>query len=100
MMPKPTGRCLRLLQCKITGQRFDQRTVANASILFSTEQNQDEVPVEIGPTPVRDMYRIFPLEDMPSGEFGIVEGNTGSNSASNIEILDVYDFALDHKEDK
>jgi hypothetical protein len=90
----------KLLQCKITGQRFDQRTVANASILFSTEQNQDEVPVEIGPTPVRDMYRIFPLEDMPSGEFGIVEGNTGSNSASNIEILDVYDFALDHKEDK
>jgi hypothetical protein len=90
----------KLLQCKITGQKFDQRTVANASILFSTEQNQDEVTVDIGPTAVRDLYRIFPREDIPSGEFGFVEGNTGSKSASNIEILDVYDFAIDRKEDK
>jgi hypothetical protein len=90
----------KLLQCKITGQRFDQRTLANASILFSTEQNQDEVPVDIGPTSVKDLYRIFPREDVPSGEFGFVEGNTGSKSASNIEILDVYDFAIDRPEDK
>jgi len=90
----------KLLQCKITGQRFDQRTLANASILFSTEQNQDEVPVDIGPTSVKDLYRIFPREDVPSGEFGFVEGNTGSQSASNIEILDVYDFAIDRPEDK
>ena len=90
----------KLLQCKITGQRFDQRTLANASILFSTEQNQDEVPIDIGPTSVKDLYRIFPREDVPSGEFGFVEGNTGSKSASNIEILDVYDFAIDRKEDK
>jgi hypothetical protein len=82
----------KLLQCKITGQNFDQRTLANASILFSTEQNQDEVLIDIGPTSVRDLYRIFPREDLPSGEFGFVEGNTGSKSASNIEILDVYDF--------
>ena len=90
----------KLLQCKITGQRFDQRTLANASILFSTEQNQDEVPCDIGPTPVKDLYRISPREDIPSGEFGFVEGNTGSKSTSNIEILDVYDFAVDRKEDK
>ena len=90
----------KLLQCKITGQRFDQRTLANASILFSTEQNQDEVLVDIGPTAVRDLYRIYPREDIPSGEFGFVEGNTGSKSTSNIEILDVYDFAVDRKEDK
>ncbi len=90
----------KLLQCKITGQRFDQRTLANASILFSTEQNQDEVPCDIGPTSVRDLYRIFPREDVPSGEFGFVEGNTGSKSTSNIEILDVYDFGIDRKEDK
>jgi hypothetical protein len=90
----------KLLQCKITGQNFDQRTLANASILFSTEQNQDEVLVDIGPTSVRDLYRIFPREDLPSGEFGFVEGNTGSKSASNIEILDVYDFGIDRKEEK
>ncbi|MGO9239429.1 MAG: hypothetical protein ACLQBJ_01360 [Bryobacteraceae bacterium] len=90
----------KLLQCKITGQRFDQRTLANASILFSTEQNQDEVPCDIGPTAVKDLYRIYPREDLPSGEFGFVEGNTGSKSTSNIEILDVYDFAIDRKEDK
>jgi hypothetical protein len=90
----------KLLQCKITGQRFDQRTLANASILFSTEQNQDEVTIDIGPTGVKDLYRLFPREDIPSGEFGFVEGNTGSKSASNIEILDVYDFAIDRKEDK
>jgi hypothetical protein len=90
----------KLLQCKITGQKFDQRTLANASIMFSTEQNQDEVPCDIGPTAVKDLYRIFPREDIPSGEFGFVEGNTGSKSTSNIEILDVYDFALDRKEDK
>jgi hypothetical protein len=90
----------KLLQCKITGQRFDQRTLANASIMFSTEQNQDEVPCDIGPTAVKDLYRIFPREDVPSGEFGFVEGNTGSKSTSNIEILDVYDFAIDRKEDK
>jgi len=90
----------KLLQCKITGQRYDQRTLANASILFSTEQNQDEVTVDVGPTSVKDLYRIFPREDIPSGEFGFVEGNTGSKSTSNIEILDVYDFAVDRKEDK
>jgi hypothetical protein len=90
----------KLLQSKITGQKFDQRTLANASVMFSTEQNQDEVPCDIGPTSVKDLYRIFPREDIPSGEFGFVEGNTGSKSTSNIEILDVYDFALDRKEDK
>jgi hypothetical protein len=90
----------KLLQCKITGQNFDQRTLANASIMFSTEQNQDEVIVDVGPTSVRDLYRIFPREDLPSGEFGFVEGNTGSKSASNIEILDVYDFGIDRKEEK
>ena len=90
----------KLLQCKITGQNFDQRTVANASILFSTEQNQDEILVDIGPTSVRDLYRISPREDLPTGEFGFVEGNTGSKSASNIEILDVYDFGVDRKEEK
>jgi hypothetical protein len=90
----------KLLQCKITGQNFDQRTLANASILFSTEQNQDEVILDIGPTNARDLYRIFPREDLPSGEFAFVEGNTASQSASNIEILDVYDFAIDRKEEK
>lgn len=90
----------KLLQCKITGQAFNQRTVANASILFSTEQNQDEVLCDIGPTAVRDLYRISPREDLPTGEFGFVEGNTGSKSASNIDILDVYDFGVDRKEEK
>jgi hypothetical protein len=90
----------KLLQCKITGQKFDQRTLANASILFSTEQNQDEVLCDIGPTSVRDLYRISPREDIPTGEFGFVEGNTGSKSSSNIEILDVYDFGIDRKEEK
>ncbi|HXP79011.1 MAG TPA: hypothetical protein VN976_03835 [Verrucomicrobiae bacterium] len=90
----------KLLQCKITGQNFDQRTLANASIMFSTEQNQDEVPMDIGPTSVRDLYRISPREDLPSGEFGFVEGNTGNQSASDIEILDVYDFGIDRKEEK
>jgi hypothetical protein len=60
--------------------------------MFSTEQNQDEVPCDIGPTAVKDLYRIFPREDVSSGEFGFVEGNTGSKSTSNIEILDVYDW--------
>jgi hypothetical protein len=90
----------KLLQCKITGQNFDQRTVANASIMFSTEQNQDEVPIDIGPTSVKDLYRIAPREDLTSGEFGFIEGNTGSQSASDIEILDVYDFGVDRKEEK
>ncbi len=90
----------KLLQCKITGQNFDQRTVANASIMFSTEQNQDEVPVDIGPTSVKDLYRIAPREDLTSGEFGFIEGNTGSQSANDIEILDVYDFGIDRKEEK
>jgi hypothetical protein len=91
----------KLLQCKITGQKFDQRTVANASIMFSTEQNQDEVPIDIGPagsTP--NLYRIFPREDITAGEFAFVEGNSGSKSTSNIEIIDVYDFGIDRKEEK
>jgi hypothetical protein len=90
----------KLLQAKITGQKYDQRTIANASILFSTEQNQDEVLCDIGPTSVKDLYRITPREDLPSGEFGFVEGNTGNQSTSNIEIIDVYDFGVDRKEDK
>jgi hypothetical protein len=91
----------KLLQCKITGQKFDQRTVANASIMFSTEQNQDEVPVDIGPAGnTKDLYRIFPREDIPTGEFAFVEGNSGSKSTSNIEIIDVYDFGIDRKEEK
>ena len=87
----------KLLQAKITGQKLDQRTIANASILFSTEQNQDEVLCDIGPTNVKDLYRISPREDLPSGEFGFVEGNTGSKSTSDIEIIDVWDFAVDRK---
>src|ERR1019366_10750535 len=51
-------------------------------------------------TSVKDLYRISPREDLPSGEFGFVEGKTGSNSTSNIEIIDVYDFGIDRKEDK
>ena len=91
----------KLLQCKITGQKFDQRTVANASIMFSTEQNQDEVPIDIGPAGnTKDFYRIFPREDMPAGEFAFVEGNSGNKSTSNIEIIDVYDFGIDRKEEK
>jgi hypothetical protein len=90
----------KLLQCKITGQNLDQRTVANASVMFSTEQNQDEVPCDVGPTRVKDLYRIYPRENLSSGEFGFVEGNTGSKSTSNIEILDVYDFGVDRKEEK
>lgn len=91
----------KLLQCKITGQKFDQRTVANASIMFSTEQNQDEVPIDIGPAgSTKDLYRIFPREELPAGEFAFVEGNSGSKSTSNIEIIDVYDFGIDRKEEK
>jgi hypothetical protein len=90
----------KLLQAKITGQRFDQRTIANASVLFSTEQNQDEILCDIGPTGIQDLYRITPREDLPAGEFGFVEGNTGSKSTSNIEIIDVYDFGVDRKEEK
>jgi hypothetical protein len=91
----------KLLQCKITGQKYDQRTVANASIMFSTEQNQDEVPLDIGPAGnTKDLYRIFPREDLPAGEFAFVEGNSGSQSSSNIEIIDVYDFGVDRKEEK
>jgi hypothetical protein len=90
----------KLLQCKITGQKFDQRTLANASILFSTEQNQDEVPTDIGPTSVKDLYKITPREDIPSGEFGFVEGDSGTKSASDIAIIDVYDFGIDRKEEK
>ena len=91
----------KLLQCKITGQKFDQRTVANASIMFSTEQNQDEVPIDIGPAGnTKDLYRIFPREDIPAGEFAFVEGNSGSKSTSNIEIIDVYDFGIDRKEER
>ena len=56
--------------------------------------------MDIGPTSVKVLYRIFPREDLPSGEFGFVEGDTGSKSASNIEILDVYDFGIDRKEEK
>lgn len=91
----------KLLQCKITGQKFDQRTVANASIMFSTEQNQDEVPIDIGPAGnTKDLYRIFPREEISSGEFAFVEGNSGNKSTSNIEIIDVYDFGIDRKEEK
>src|SRR3984893_14852439 len=90
----------KLLQFKSAGQNFEQRTVANASIMFSTEHNQDEVLLDIGPTSVKDFYRILPREDLPGGEFGFVEGDTGSKSASNIEILDVYDFGVDRKEEK
>ena len=68
--------------------------------MFSTEQNQDEVRCDIGPTSVKDLYRIFPRENLPAGEFSFVEGNTGSKSTSNIEILDVYEFGIDRKEEK
>jgi hypothetical protein len=78
----------KLLQCKITGQRFDQRTLANASVLFSTEQNQDEVPCDIGPTAVKDLYRISPREDIPSGEFGFVEGKLAEGRLLDASLAD------------
>jgi hypothetical protein len=90
----------KLLQCKITGQNFNQRTVASASILFSTEQNQDEILCDIGPTGIQDLTRIIPREDLSTGEFALVEGNTAGKSASNIDIIDVFDFGIDRQEEK
>lgn len=90
----------KLLHCKITGQGFDQRTVANLSMMFSCEQNQDEILCDIGPTGAPNLYRITPREDLPSGEYGFVEGNSGAQSAENVQIIDVWDFGVDLKEDK
>jgi hypothetical protein len=99
----PPGRDVskfKLLHCKITGQGFDQRTVANLSIMFSREQNQDEIPCDIGPTGIDNLHRITPREDLPSGEYGFVEGSAGTQSAENVQIIDVWDFGVDLKEDK
>jgi hypothetical protein len=90
----------KLLHCKITGQGFDQRTVSNLSIMFSREQNQDEILCDIGPTEHKDLYRITPREDLPSGEFSFVEGNPGAQAATNVDIIDVWDFGVDLKDDK
>jgi hypothetical protein len=90
----------KLVHCKITGQGFDQRTVANLSIMFSREQNQDEIPCDIGPTAVKDLYRLVPREDLPSGEFTFLEGNPGAQSSENVQIIDVWDFGIDLKDDK
>lgn len=99
----PPGRDVskfKLIHCKITGQGFDQRTVANLSIMFSREQNQDEVVCDIGPTDVKDLYRIVPREEMPSGEYAFLEGNSGAQSSENVQIIDVWDFGVDLKDDK
>ena len=90
----------KLIHCKITGQGFDQRTVSNLSIMFSREQNQDEILCDIGPTEHKDLYRIVPREDMPSGEFSFVEGNPGAQASTNIDIIDVWDFGVDLQGDK
>jgi hypothetical protein len=90
----------KLIHCKITGQGFDQRTVSNLSIMFSREQNQDEILCDIGPTEHKDLYRIMPREDLPSGEYSFVEGNPGAQAASNVDIIDVWDFGVDLKDDK
>ncbi|HZS10328.1 MAG TPA: hypothetical protein VFD58_36200 [Blastocatellia bacterium] len=90
----------KLIHCKITGQGFDQRTVSNLSIMFSREQNQDEVLCDIGPTDVKDLYRITPREDLPSGEYSFVEGNPGAQASTNVDIIDVWDFGVDLKDDK
>jgi hypothetical protein len=99
----PPGRDVskfKLIHCKITGQGFDQRTVANLSIMFSREQNQDEIACDIGPTDVKDLYRIVPREEMTSGEYAFVEGNPGMQSSENVQIIYVWDFGIDLKEDK
>ncbi|MGH9845424.1 MAG: hypothetical protein ACREEM_42470 [Blastocatellia bacterium] len=99
----PPGRDVsrfKLLQCKITGQGFDQRTVANLSMMFSREQNQDEILCDIGPTEAKDLYRIEPREDLPSGEYAFVEGSPGSQASTNVDIIDVWDFGVDLREDK
>ncbi len=90
----------KLIHCKITGQGFDQRTVSNLSIMFSREQNQDEIACDIGPTDIKDLYRITPREDMPSGEYSFVEGNPGAQASTNVDIIDVWDFGVDLKDDK
>ena len=90
----------KLIHCKITGQGFDQRTVSNLSIMFSREQNQDEIACDIGPTDIKDLYRLTPREDMPSGEYSFVEGNPGAQASTNVDIIDVWDFGVDLKDDK
>jgi hypothetical protein len=90
----------KLIHCKITGQGFDQRTVSNLSIMFSREQNQDEILCDIGPTNHKDLYRIVPREDLPSGEYSFVEGNPGAQASTNVDIIDVWDFGVDLKDDK
>lgn len=99
----PPGRDVskfKLIHCKITGQGFDQRTVANLSIMFSREQNQDEIGCDIGPTDIKDLYRITPREEMTSGEYAFVEGNAATQSSENVQIIDVWDFGIDLKDDK
>lgn len=90
----------KLIHCKITGQGFDQRTVSNLSIMFSREQNQDEILCDIGPTNHKDLYRIIPREDLPSGEYSFVEGNPGAQASTNVDIIDVWDFGVDLQGDK
>src|SRR5204863_8964651 len=55
---------------------------------------------DIGPTDPNDLYRIVPREEVTSGEYAFVEGNPGAQSSENVQIIDVWDFGVDSKDDK
>ena len=88
---------VKLLQCKITGQEFNQHR-GQCVVLFSAKQARMKCSA-IGPTPVRDSTTSRRARTCPQRSFSW-KVTRGVNPHPASTFAAVYDFGVDRKEEK
>jgi len=72
------------------------REVAQISMLFSVEQHQDKIGVDITPAGPPNTFFLITKETLTPGEYAVVEPPPMSNTAK-VAILEVWDFGIGEK---
>lgn len=77
-------------------QKGEVREVAQLSVLYSSEQHEDKIEIDISPAGTANMFLLIPKGTLTPGEYAIVEPPPLSNTEK-IAIMDVWDFGLGEK---
>lgn len=77
-------------------QKGELREVAQLSVLYSAEQYEDKIEIDISPAGPTNMFLLVTKGTLTPGEYAIVEPPPLSNTEK-IAIMDVWDFGLGEK---
>ena len=72
------------------------REIAELSVLYSTEQYQDKIAIDISPAGPPNMFLLIPKETLAPGEYGVIEPPPTSNNQT-VALFDVWDFGIGEK---